>query len=94
VTAAGRPAILVPYPYATARHQHTNAKWMTEAGAATVIEDADLDGDRLAAATAELIGDRARLESMAAASLALARPDAAAAIAAEILSAAGESPVR
>jgi len=94
VTAAGRPAILVPYPYATARHQHTNAEWMTRAGAAVVIEDADLDGKRLAAAAAELIGDRVRMNSMAAASAALARPDAAETIAAEILSAAGEGPDR
>ena len=38
----GRPAILVPYPHATARHQHANAAWMAEAGAAIVIEDAEL----------------------------------------------------
>ena len=34
VTAAGRPAILVPYPHATADHQSANAAWMAEAGAA------------------------------------------------------------
>ena len=37
LTAAGRPAILVPYPHATADHQSANAAWMAEAGAATVI---------------------------------------------------------
>jgi len=38
-TAAGRPAVLVPYPYATADHQRANAKWMEAAGAATIVED-------------------------------------------------------
>ena len=89
LTAAGKPAILIPYPYATARHQHTNAEWMESAGAATVIEDAALSATRLATAAAELIADPSRLVAMAAASASLARPDAAARIAAEILSAAG-----
>ncbi len=91
LTAAGRPAILVPYPHATARHQHTNAEWMRSAGAAIVIEDADLDPAGLAAAAGELIGDPGRLEAMAAASASLARPDAARRIADEVLSAAGEA---
>ena len=42
MTAAGRPAILVPYPYATADHQSANAAWMERAGAATVLADAEL----------------------------------------------------
>ena len=42
VAAAGRPAILVPYPHATADHQTANAAWMAEAGAATIVEDAEL----------------------------------------------------
>ena len=43
LAAAGRPAILVPYPHATARHQHANAAWMSDGGAALVIEDSELD---------------------------------------------------
>ena len=89
LTAAGRPAILVPYPHATARHQHTNAEWMRSAGAAIVIEDAELDAARLAAAAGELIADEGRLAAMAAASASLARPDAARRIADEVLHAAG-----
>jgi UDP-N-acetylglucosamine--N-acetylmuramyl-(pentapeptide) pyrophosphoryl-undecaprenol N-acetylglucosamine transferase len=87
--AAGQPAILVPYPHATADHQSANARWMADAGAAVVVEDAALDADRLLAEVAALLGDRSRLEAMAAASRGLARPDAAARVADEVLSAAG-----
>jgi UDP-N-acetylglucosamine--N-acetylmuramyl-(pentapeptide) pyrophosphoryl-undecaprenol N-acetylglucosamine transferase len=85
----GLPAILVPYPHASADHQTTNARWMADAGAAIVIGDAELTGARLRAAVDELVGDRARLAHMAAASRDLARPDAARDIAREVLAAAG-----
>lgn len=88
LTAAGRPAVLVPYPHAAARHQHANAEWMREAGAATVVEDEDLDATRLLAAVEPLLADRARLAEMGAASRRIARPDAADRVAAEILVAA------
>jgi UDP-N-acetylglucosamine--N-acetylmuramyl-(pentapeptide) pyrophosphoryl-undecaprenol N-acetylglucosamine transferase len=88
LTAVGRPAILVPYPYATADHQAANAAWMTEAGAAVTIEDMELDAEQLAARVGELFADGERLASMAAASTALARPDAARRIADEVLAAA------
>ena len=45
VTAAGRPAILVPYPHATADHQTANAAWMADAGAAEVVEDSALSAE-------------------------------------------------
>jgi UDP-N-acetylglucosamine--N-acetylmuramyl-(pentapeptide) pyrophosphoryl-undecaprenol N-acetylglucosamine transferase len=87
LTAAGRPAVLVPYPYASGGHQLTNARWMAEAGAAVVIDDAELDADRLRAEIPPLLAPASaeRLAAMAAASRALARPDAAERIAAEIL---------
>jgi UDP-N-acetylglucosamine--N-acetylmuramyl-(pentapeptide) pyrophosphoryl-undecaprenol N-acetylglucosamine transferase len=88
LAAAGRPAILVPYPHATARHQHANAAWMAEAGAAEVIEDADLEPAELAHRVSELFSDHSRLAAMADASRSLARPDAAQRIAAEISDAA------
>jgi UDP-N-acetylglucosamine--N-acetylmuramyl-(pentapeptide) pyrophosphoryl-undecaprenol N-acetylglucosamine transferase len=88
LTAAGRPAILVPYPHAAAGHQESNAAWMAEAGAATMIRDEELSGDRLAAAIGELLNDDDRLVAMAAASAALAKPDAARRIADEVLAAA------
>ena len=85
IAAHGRPAILVPYPQATGDHQSANAAWMASRGAAVVIADAALSGPRLANEVGRLIGDPARLAAMSRASLALARPDAARAIAAEVL---------
>jgi len=85
LTAAGRPAILVPYPQATAGHQSTNAAWMAEAGAATVIADGELNAERLGAEVAAVLGDGARLAAMTAASAALAKPDAARRIADVVL---------
>jgi UDP-N-acetylglucosamine--N-acetylmuramyl-(pentapeptide) pyrophosphoryl-undecaprenol N-acetylglucosamine transferase len=86
LAAAGRPAILVPYPHATGDHQRFNAEWMREAGAAVVIDDAELDGEAVASTAARLLGDPATLESMSRASASLARPDAARRVASEILS--------
>ncbi len=88
VTAHGRPAILVPYPHAAADHQTANARWMEQHGAATVIADGDLTAESLRRAVDGLLADPARLRAMGEASAALARPDAAAAIAAEVLAAA------
>ena len=92
VTAAGRPAILVPYPYATADHQSANAAWMADAGAAEVVEDAALSPELLADRVGGLLGDEVRLATMSAASAALARPNAARAIADEVLAAASGAP--
>lgn len=89
VAAAGRAAILIPYPHAAADHQTANARWMERAGAAVVIADAELSAERLAGEVSALLRDRERLAAMAAASAGLARPDAARAIADEIVTAAG-----
>ena len=88
VTAAGRPAILVPYPHATADHQSANAAWMVEAGAAELIEDETLSAALLTERVGELLGDGERLAAMSRASASLARPDAARRIADEVLAAA------
>jgi UDP-N-acetylglucosamine--N-acetylmuramyl-(pentapeptide) pyrophosphoryl-undecaprenol N-acetylglucosamine transferase len=88
IAAAGRPAILVPYPHAAADHQTANARWMQQAGAALVLDDAEV-GARLGPTVRELLADPLRMAAMAAASAALARPDAAAVIADEVRSAAG-----
>jgi UDP-N-acetylglucosamine--N-acetylmuramyl-(pentapeptide) pyrophosphoryl-undecaprenol N-acetylglucosamine transferase len=89
IAAAGRPAVLIPYPYATADHQSSNARYMEEAGAAVVIPDAELTPARLAQEVGGLLADRGRLRAMARASAGLARPDAAQEIARELLAAAG-----
>ncbi len=43
IAAHGRPAVLIPYPYATADHQSANARFMAQSGAAVVIPDAGAD---------------------------------------------------
>lgn len=88
MTAAGRPAILVPYPHATADHQTANAAWMADAGAAETLEDAMLSAGLLAERVGELLGNEERLAEMTRASAALAMPEAAKRIAAEVLAAA------
>jgi UDP-N-acetylglucosamine--N-acetylmuramyl-(pentapeptide) pyrophosphoryl-undecaprenol N-acetylglucosamine transferase len=88
LAAHGLPAILVPYPHASADHQTANARWMADAGAAVVISDGELNGERLAREVAALLGDRERLAAMGRASRGLARPHAAREIADELLKAA------
>ena len=81
LTAAGRPAILVPLPTATDDHQRKNAEVLGRAGAAVVVEERELSGERLASAITTLVEDRDGRDRMAAAARKLARPDAAARIA-------------
>jgi UDP-N-acetylglucosamine--N-acetylmuramyl-(pentapeptide) pyrophosphoryl-undecaprenol N-acetylglucosamine transferase len=87
-TAAGRPAVLVPYPYATADHQRANARWMEAAGAATIVEDDALDPAALLAEVGGILKDDARLAAMSAAARELAKPHAARTIADQVLEAA------
>jgi UDP-N-acetylglucosamine--N-acetylmuramyl-(pentapeptide) pyrophosphoryl-undecaprenol N-acetylglucosamine transferase len=89
VASHGRPAVLVPYPHATADHQTTNAEWMARAAAAVVLPDAELTPERLAREVRALLDDPRRLRAMGEASAGLARPDAARDVAAEVLAAAG-----
>jgi UDP-N-acetylglucosamine--N-acetylmuramyl-(pentapeptide) pyrophosphoryl-undecaprenol N-acetylglucosamine transferase len=88
IAAAGKPAILVPYPHASADHQSANARWMEAAGAAIVVPDGELTATRLGREVAGLLDDPSRLAAMASASAALARPDAAQVVADEVLAAA------
>jgi UDP-N-acetylglucosamine--N-acetylmuramyl-(pentapeptide) pyrophosphoryl-undecaprenol N-acetylglucosamine transferase len=81
LTAAGRPAILIPLPMATDDHQRKNAEVLAAAGAAEVVEQANLGGGALAERLTTLIADPARLSEMSAAARRLARPDAAMVIA-------------
>ena len=83
LAAAGTPAILVPYPYATADHQTLNARHFERGGGAVVLPDAEVD--RVPALVAELLADPARLTSMRESMLALGRPDAADVVADELV---------
>jgi UDP-N-acetylglucosamine--N-acetylmuramyl-(pentapeptide) pyrophosphoryl-undecaprenol N-acetylglucosamine transferase len=91
VAAVGVAAILVPYPHAGA-HQGANAAWLADHGAAVVVPDAELDGERLLA-EAERLRDDARRAAVADAARRLGRPDAAARIAEELLAMAEGRPL-
>jgi UDP-N-acetylglucosamine--N-acetylmuramyl-(pentapeptide) pyrophosphoryl-undecaprenol N-acetylglucosamine transferase len=77
LAAAGVPAVLVPYPHATADHQTGNARWMESAGAAVIVPDGELDGPRVAREVAALLGSPEHLAAMSKAAKELARTDAA-----------------
>jgi UDP-N-acetylglucosamine--N-acetylmuramyl-(pentapeptide) pyrophosphoryl-undecaprenol N-acetylglucosamine transferase len=77
ITAAGKPAIFVPFPRAADDHQRVNAEALARAGAAIVVEEPKLEGVWLAETIAALLGDRARLAAMGEAARALAHPNAA-----------------
>jgi UDP-N-acetylglucosamine--N-acetylmuramyl-(pentapeptide) pyrophosphoryl-undecaprenol N-acetylglucosamine transferase len=85
LTAAGRPAILIPLPTATDDHQRHNARALENAGAAELIEQRDLTGDRLADRVLDLARDREGRRRMAAAARQLARPQAAEEIVDEVI---------
>jgi UDP-N-acetylglucosamine--N-acetylmuramyl-(pentapeptide) pyrophosphoryl-undecaprenol N-acetylglucosamine transferase len=89
LAAAGVPAVLVPYPHATADHQTGNARWMADAGAAVVMRDSDLTAETLAREVLALMGDDGRLSAMSRSARGLSKADAADRIAAEALSLAG-----
>ena len=80
--AAGKPALLVPFPGAADDHQRKNAEVMAEAGAATMLIEAETTPDRLLASLTAMLGNRAELRVMGERARTLAHPDAASRIAA------------
>jgi UDP-N-acetylglucosamine--N-acetylmuramyl-(pentapeptide) pyrophosphoryl-undecaprenol N-acetylglucosamine transferase len=82
VAAAGRPALLVPYPHATADHQAKNAAYFEQGGGAVVVLEVDLD---LRRQVEVLLSDPSRLKRMGLAMQTLARPDAAEVVAQELI---------
>jgi UDP-N-acetylglucosamine--N-acetylmuramyl-(pentapeptide) pyrophosphoryl-undecaprenol N-acetylglucosamine transferase len=83
LAAAGKPAVLVPYPFATGDHQTKNARYFEAAGGAIAVPETELG--RAADVVRSLLGDPARLASMGAAMFRVARPDAAETIAEELM---------
>jgi UDP-N-acetylglucosamine--N-acetylmuramyl-(pentapeptide) pyrophosphoryl-undecaprenol N-acetylglucosamine transferase len=77
LTLAGLPALFVPYPYAADDHQAANARAVADAGAARVLDSHSLTGAGLAKELLDLFDAPGELQSMSAAALKLAHPDAA-----------------
>lgn len=78
LAAAGRPAIMIPLPWATDDHQRKNAEAVERAGAGRMILQSELSGERLANEILSLIRDPQKIKTMSQASKTLAHPDAAA----------------
>ena len=88
ISARRIPALLVPFPYATADHQTTNAKAYVERGAALMIADADVESDEFATLVFDLIGSETLRDSMREAAATFETQDAAAKLADVVLAAA------
>jgi UDP-N-acetylglucosamine--N-acetylmuramyl-(pentapeptide) pyrophosphoryl-undecaprenol N-acetylglucosamine transferase len=84
LAAAGLPAVLVPGAFATGDHQEKNARFFADAGGAVVVPEPD--AARAPQVVEKLLGDDDRLDAMAAAMRAVAKPDAAEEIADELVS--------
>ena len=90
ICAVGRPSLLVPYPFA-GDHQKLNADSIAREGASLWVPSADATPDRLATELRTLMNDPSRLVSMAENARRIGRPNAAAAIAADLLELAAKS---
>jgi UDP-N-acetylglucosamine--N-acetylmuramyl-(pentapeptide) pyrophosphoryl-undecaprenol N-acetylglucosamine transferase len=82
LAAVGMPSVLVPLPGAPGDHQTANAAALGGAGAAVVVRDAEMTATRLVQEVEALLGDDERLAAMGKAATAVARRDAAEAVAA------------
>jgi UDP-N-acetylglucosamine--N-acetylmuramyl-(pentapeptide) pyrophosphoryl-undecaprenol N-acetylglucosamine transferase len=77
IASCGHPSILVPYPFAADDHQTRNAEVFAAAGAARLVQERDLDAEKLAAMATGILRDLPTFKQMAKAARALAVPDAA-----------------
>jgi UDP-N-acetylglucosamine--N-acetylmuramyl-(pentapeptide) pyrophosphoryl-undecaprenol N-acetylglucosamine transferase len=77
LAAAGKPSILVPFPFATDDHQLHNAEAFQTAGAARLVLDSDMTGERLVREVFALAAARPLLDQMSANARKLAHPGAA-----------------
>lgn len=86
LTALGKPAIVVPYPYAIGDHQTRNAKVLEQGGAVTIVPDSALRNGVLSKEIVSLIGQPDRLRAMSQNALEYGRPEAAHTIVRDVLS--------
>lgn len=77
IAVLGKPALLIPYPYAADNHQDRNGRYYEQGGGVQVLVEKELDAGRLAAQLAALAGNPDRLKAMGEAMRALGRPEAA-----------------
>lgn len=77
---AGRPTVLVPYPFAANNHQEENAKYVVEGGGAITVLNRDISGEKIAEIISEFMSHPEKLKAMNEAMLKMAKPDAAEAI--------------
>ena len=92
ITAAGKPAVFVPFPRAADDHQKRNAEALERAGAAVMLEETKLTRETLLATVTSLLADPSRLREMGAAARKLSHPHAARDIAAMVAGLAGHKP--
>ncbi len=92
ISVIGRPAILIPYPHATADHQSANARGLVEAGAALLLPESELTPDSLGAAITSILSDPDRAQKMSQEALGVGRPDATDHLASLVLELAGQAP--
>lgn len=85
LTALGKPALLIPFPFAANNHQLLNARCLASASAALLLEESDLNAATLARLLKEIINDREKLAAMSQKAKALGKPQAAQAVVNEAL---------
>jgi UDP-N-acetylglucosamine--N-acetylmuramyl-(pentapeptide) pyrophosphoryl-undecaprenol N-acetylglucosamine transferase len=85
IAAAGRAAILIPFPYATGDHQLRNARYFSDRGAAELMLDSEVSAEALLGRVEDLLKDDQRRETLASRMGTLATPGAAAEVAARLL---------
>ncbi|THB67501.1 MAG: undecaprenyldiphospho-muramoylpentapeptide beta-N-acetylglucosaminyltransferase [Desulfovibrio sp.] len=81
---AGKGCLFIPFPFATHNHQVANAAYLVEAGAAAMVEEKDLATVDLGGMVLDILGDGERLQTMSHKARQMGRPEAAAAVVAEM----------
>ncbi|MDH3442138.1 MAG: UDP-N-acetylglucosamine--N-acetylmuramyl-(pentapeptide) pyrophosphoryl-undecaprenol N-acetylglucosamine transferase, partial [Gammaproteobacteria bacterium] len=92
LSAAGLPAIFIPFPSAVDDHQTANARPMVDAGAAEILQQSDMSGESLAGIMKRFLASRDELLARARKARSLAMPDSLSRITQYCLAAAGASP--